>query len=356
MDTLELLGVALGLATLAGINLYLTVFLTGITVHFGWLTLPNHLDTLNVLGNPWIWGIALVLYVLEFFADKVPWVDSLNDAVHTAIRPVGGALLGVLALGQSDPVIQVVAALLAGGAALTAHLSKAGVRLVANASPEPVSNVALSLGEDVIVFGSIALLFTHPLVMGILAIIFLGVVITLLPNLWRSTASTAWLAWKKLKAPAQEAAKLPGTLPDDVEFALRRAKASSASLRAVFYCLAQGGKLLPKNIPGWLVLLEGEREHAYFVAKRLFRGVVVIDLPLTGQDFERKTRFLSESLSFVNDKVTEAQFAFDRGHPTLANRAAEELHDLVTFTEVVIEPPTSELAGKSQAPSPLLTP
>src|ERR1700752_1928335 len=146
MDVLETLSVALGLATLAGINLYLTVFVTGLAVQFGWVALPPQLHDLLVLGHPWVIAVAGLLYFMEFFADKIPWVDSANDALHTLIRPLGGALLAVLALGEADPVVKVIAALLAGGAALTAHAAKAGTRLVANFSPEPVSNIGLSLG------------------------------------------------------------------------------------------------------------------------------------------------------------------------------------------------------------------
>jgi hypothetical protein len=135
MDVLETLSVALVLATLAGINLYLTVFVTGMAVQFGWVLLPTHLHDLSVLGNPWVIAISGALYLLEFFADKVPWVDTANDALHTFIRPLGGALLAVLALGEADPAVKVIAALLAGGAALTAHAAKAGARLMANVSP-----------------------------------------------------------------------------------------------------------------------------------------------------------------------------------------------------------------------------
>ena len=158
MDVLETLCAALGLATLAGINLYLTVCVTGMAVQFGWVALPSHLHDLSILGDPWVIAISGALYLLEFFADKVPWIDSANDAVHTFIRPIGGALLAVLALGEANPAIQVVAALLAGGASLTAHAAKAGVRLMANVSPEPISNIGLSLGEDALVLGGLGLI------------------------------------------------------------------------------------------------------------------------------------------------------------------------------------------------------
>lgn len=343
MDTLELLGVALGLATLAGINLYLTVFVAGMSLHFHWVALPAHLGSLQVLESPWIWGVAGVLYLLEFFADKVPWVDSLNDSIHTAIRPVGGALLGVLALGQSDPVIQVVAALLAGGAAMTAHLTKSGVRLIANASPEPVSNVALSVGEDVVVLGSLALLFTHPIVLGVLAIVFLGLVWTILPSLWRATRSTAWLAWRKLKAPATEDTKHLPRLPEHCEESLRRANISTAPIRSAYPVLSMGGKRVPKHSHGWLVLLAGERTAAFFIAPRLFQSPGVIEIAIQGAEFERRSRFLSETLSISSEKTADAVFAFERGQKRLADQAQADLKDLTTFSEVVVEPPPSRL-------------
>ncbi len=200
MDVLETLSVALGLATLAGINLYLTVFVTGMAVHFGWVVLPSNLQDLLVLGDPWVIAIAGALYFMEFFADKIPWVDSANDALHTFVRPLGGALLAVLALGQADPSIKVIAALLAGGAALTAHAAKAGTRLVANFSPEPISNIGLSLGGDALVLGGLGLLLWHPLVALVVAIVALGLTWTFLPGLLRGVRATLWLAWRKLVA------------------------------------------------------------------------------------------------------------------------------------------------------------
>jgi len=102
MNRLDLLAAALGLAALAGINLYLTVFATGIAIHFHWITLSPAYQSLEVLGNPWIITVAGILYFLEFFADKIPWVDSIWDAVHTVIRPIGGAFLAIQVLGHQD--------------------------------------------------------------------------------------------------------------------------------------------------------------------------------------------------------------------------------------------------------------
>ena len=185
MQTLEHLGLALGLASLSGLNLYLTTLIAGSLVHFNLLHLGDKHHELAVLGNPWIMGIAAVLYFIEFFADKVPWLDSLWDSVHTFIRPVGGTLLAMTALGDLSPEMQVVAGLLAGGAALTTHGAKAGTRLIANHSPEPVSNIALSVGEDVAVVGGSALAFLLPAAALIVFSALLVVIWLVFPKVWR---------------------------------------------------------------------------------------------------------------------------------------------------------------------------
>src|SRR5205809_6995152 len=153
MEKLDLLAVALGLAALAGINLYLTVFVTGLAIHFHWIALATQYQSVEILGNPWIITVAGIRYFLEFFADKIPWIDSAWDAVHTVIRPIGGALLAIQVLGHPSPALTVIVALLAGGTSLVTHTAKAATRLTSNTSPEPFSNIALSFGEDAAVLG-----------------------------------------------------------------------------------------------------------------------------------------------------------------------------------------------------------
>ena len=175
MERLDLLSVALGLAALAGVNLYLTVFATGLAIHFHWINLAPRYQSLEILGNPWIIGIAGVLYLLEFFADKIPWVDSVWDAVHTVIRPIGGALLAIQVLGHPSPTFTVIVALLAGSTSLLAHTAKAATRLASNTSPEPLTNIALSLGEDAAVLGGLTLVNLSPLLALIIFLIAIGV-------------------------------------------------------------------------------------------------------------------------------------------------------------------------------------
>lgn len=182
MELLDQLSLALGFATLAGINLYLTTFLTGLAIRLDWLALADKYEQLAILADPWIIGISGALFLIEFFADKIPWIDSTWDVLHTLVRPVGGVLLALAALGQLDPSVTVIAALLAGGTSLTTHLAKTGGRLFINLSPEPVSNVAASTAEDGIVLGGLGLMAFSPalsIVFFIALLIFAG-----------------WLVWK----------------------------------------------------------------------------------------------------------------------------------------------------------------
>jgi Domain of unknown function (DUF4126) len=322
MDVLETLSVALGLATLAGINLYLTVFVTGMAVQFGWVILPDRLHDLTVLGDPWVIAISGTLYLMEFFADKVPWIDSANDALHTLIRPLGGALLAVLALGEADPAAKVIAALLAGGVALTAHVAKAGTRLMANVSPEPFSNIGLSLGEDAMVLGGLGLLLWNPLVASIVAILVLGVVWTIFPRLLRRIRSTAWLAWRKLNGPSagQEATKAQTRLPAACLEALGRDK--GAPMAFAVRCISDGGPGLSQAHFGWLARFE---DGALFFVGERRRNRLAVEIPLAGASIERESRFLSEKLYVRPARGKAYEFAFERGHSRLADEAARKL-------------------------------
>ena len=175
MEVLEQLGVALGFATLAGINLYLTTFVAGLAIRFDWLSLASKYEQLEVLADPWIIVVSGILLLIETFADKIPWGDSTWDLLHTVVRPLGGALLALAALGELDPVLCVIAALLAGGSSLTTHLAKAGGRLMVNLSPEPLSNIAASTAEDGLVLGSLGLMAFAPIPAFLFFLLLLGV-------------------------------------------------------------------------------------------------------------------------------------------------------------------------------------
>ena len=137
MGIIELLGLAGSISLLSGWRLYFTVFTVGLARYMGWIDLPDNLAMLDVLANPWVMGVAAIGAIAEFFADKVAWLDSAWDTVHTFIRPIGGALLALSLVSEQDPAWQVVAFLLGGGAAILSHGAKAGTRAVVNASPNP---------------------------------------------------------------------------------------------------------------------------------------------------------------------------------------------------------------------------
>ena len=193
MGIVEILGVAGSLSLLAGWRLYLTIFATGAAMHFGWLPLPDHLQSLQILANPWVLGVAAVGTVAEFLADKVTWIDSIWDMVHSIIRPLGGALLALALVDSSDPAWQVIAFLLGGGGALLSHGAKASTRAVVNVSPEPFSNVAVSTGEDVATTGLLALAIAYPpiaIVIAVLMLVAAVIVIIALRRLLRNIKAT----------------------------------------------------------------------------------------------------------------------------------------------------------------------
>ncbi len=192
MDILIALGRTLGFSLAAGVNLYATVALVGLAARYGWVALPEQFQVFN---NPWVIGAAAVLYAVEFFADKIPWVDTMWDAVHTFVRPVGGALIAVAALGEASPTVEGLVALLGGAVAAGSHATKAGTRVAANASPEPFSNWALSLIEDVFVVTLGLITLKYPLLaLGVSAVILLVMIL-----------AARWI-WRWLRRPSPAAA------------------------------------------------------------------------------------------------------------------------------------------------------
>lgn len=177
MGIVELLGLAASVSLLSGWRLYLTVFATGLAMHFGVVDLPENLKMLDALANPWVIGIAGLGAVAEFFADKVAWLDSIWDGLNTLIRPVGGAMLALAVVDAGDPVWQVIVFLLGGGAALASHATKATTRAAVNTSPEPVSNIILSTAEDVVTGGLLALAFAYPVAAALIALVLLALTI-----------------------------------------------------------------------------------------------------------------------------------------------------------------------------------
>ena len=184
MDSLVTLAQALGLSYASGVNLYATVALVGLTSRAGWIgTLPGALEP---LASPWIIGIALVMFVVEFIATLVPGVASAWDTVHTAIRPPAAAALAVLTAWQGDPLFITVAALLGGGLAVTTHATKLGLRYAVDTSPEPVTNAGMNVAELGVVASLAFFIWEHPFVALAAALGLLAGLIIAVRLVWRS--------------------------------------------------------------------------------------------------------------------------------------------------------------------------
>jgi hypothetical protein len=195
VEILATFGRTMGFSFAAGINLYATVAILGLASRYQWVRLP---EQYRVFDNDLVIGGAIVLYLVEFVADKIPWVDSIWDAIHTVIRPIGGALIAVATAGEANPALEGLIALVGGSLAATTHFSKAGTRAVVNTSPEPFSNWILSFAEDafVVSLGVIALKYptlSALVVIGglILIIVFAGFIIQAVRRRWASRRAAA---------------------------------------------------------------------------------------------------------------------------------------------------------------------
>ena len=178
MNSIQMLSSVLGLAFASGVNLYASVLVVGLGIRFGWLTgLPGDLNT---LASPLVLIPASVMYFLEFFADKIPYVSVAWDSIHTFIRPLGGAALALASTAKLSPEVQALAMLAGGTVALGSHSTKMGYRMIAHASPEPVSDSVFSVAEDVGVVGLVLLTYQHPqIAAAVTAILILGIALVL---------------------------------------------------------------------------------------------------------------------------------------------------------------------------------
>ena len=329
METLQLLGVAFGLASLAGLNLYLTVFVTGLAIRMDWVALAPQYQGLAVLSDPIILGVAAFLFLIESFADKIPWIDTAWDSVHTFIRPVGAAALAVAAVGDLHPVFEIVAALIAGGMALTSHVAKSGTRLVANGSPEPVSNIGLSLLEDGIVLGGLGLIAWNPIVALCVAVTVTIIILVFLPKLLRGISAKVWLAWRKLNAPSEsDRESEPGRhLPTAFESVLRRAHAGSAPILWSVPCLSGGGPRLGSNLRGWLVSLENEPDSLFFIGRR-WAGIFLLEIDFKQALVEHRPGFLCDKIEVTNrDGESKHTFVFERGLTLVSTKISSLLRE-----------------------------
>jgi len=343
---LDLLSVALGLATLAGVNLYLTVFATGLAIHFHWITLAPQYQSLEILGHPLVIIISGILYLLEFLADKVPWLDSAWDAVHTVIRPIGGALLAIQVVGHPSPAFTVIVALLAGGTSLVAHTAKAATRLASNTSPEPFSNIGLSLGEDAAVLAGLALVHFNPVLALIIFVIGIAAFFYFAPKILRAMKAKIWLAWKKINLPAysERNARLPVTFPAKLASVFAHENVLGETVAWAARCISGRGRRIPANLFGALVATNEEPRRLIFVARKgghpFTRTIDLEDSVIT-----HEPRFLLENLviSAATGKAPKYSFIFPRSDAALVEQVVQYLRERMS------EPALQEQAAADSA-------
>jgi hypothetical protein len=340
VERLNLLSVALGLACLAGINLYLTVFVTGLAINQHWIVLSPNYHSLEILGQPWIVALAGIFYFLEFFADKIPWIDSAWDAVHTFIRPIGGALLAIQVLGHSTPTFDILLVLLAGGTSLVTHTAKASSRLIANSSPEPFSNIGLSVAEDIGVFGGLALIHYNPLLALSIFALALAAFLYFVPKVLRSMKARIWLALTKLNGPAdlKRPSTLPIALPARLATAFSKQNILGETIAWAVPCISGRCRKIPANLFGALVATNEEPHKIVFVAKKNGRDYCQT-IDLAGSTIVHEPQFLSENLVIfpTEGRGPRCLFMFARSRGALVGQIVEYLRQRLTSPPVAIQ-------------------
>ena len=331
MEVLETLAVALGFATLAGLNLYLVVLVTGLAINQGWVDVSATYPELMVLGDPAVITAAGIFFCLEFFSDKIPWVDSLWDSVHTLVRPVGGSLLAIHTLGPTEPAFEVIIALLAGGTTMLAHGFKSGTRLAINASPEPVSNIAASVTEDIAVLGGLTLMSVNPILAAVFFLTFLGISAYLTPKLFRRIKGFFWLVGCKIASffskPNPEIL-LRGGLTSSENQKLgsilgRRPEPLWSARVLVGRC-----KKFPHFTPmtfGRLITEEQNLGSIHFIGRRFWRRYHT-ELVLDGLEITHEPRFFSQDVVFYDlEGNRKLILKLPSGHRAMASRIVEGL-------------------------------
>ncbi|MEM9398792.1 MAG: DUF4126 domain-containing protein [Verrucomicrobiota bacterium] len=250
MEQLDLLASAIGISALAGINLYLTVFLISGALYFNLLSLHESMATLDILGHPVVLIVAGVLFAIEFTADKVPWVDSLWDSIHTFIRPIGGALLGLSVIGQTNPLTTIIIALVCGGTALSTHATKSTSRVLVNSTPIPFTNVVASIINDIAVVLGMALTLVSPVLMLILVVIFLLISFYAAPKILRFTLMTFRFLFFKITSigmPEKSSVSLPRILPFAVQSQLNKEKGKEDYIAWAVEVITGSNKGVPRH-------------------------------------------------------------------------------------------------------------
>lgn len=317
---------------MAGVNLYLTVFLTGLAGRIGWLPVSGDMEVIGILGHPVVMTVAAALYLVETVVDKIPVMDSLWDVLHTVIRPAGAVILTLNIVRPADPGHQVLAGILGGAAGLTFHLAKAAVRLRINNSPGPMANILASIVEDLVVAGLFALSVHQPLAGLVTCLTFLAVLWLLSPRMFRAVRASLFLMWKKMRLPAGVTAgrvRLQGKVTAEQDILIDGELPGTSTIEWATRCISGRVRRLPGLKPNTFGLLAGVKEHPgtlVFLGRRWFR-LRAVKVPLTECESQHESRFLSEDLVIYNkSQKQQIVFRFTRAEEAMAVRLEAELH------------------------------
>jgi hypothetical protein len=305
MGTSTALASAMGLGLLAGARLYATAFVIGLLLRFDWITAPAAWQQASVLADTRVLIVSGILCAIEFFADKTPWVDSAWDAVHTFIRPIGAALLTSSLFAGLEPATQAVVFLLAGGMALSGHSAKAAARLVVNHSPEPFSNVALSLAEDGLVASGLYLAAKHPYVLAAIALVFLAISALLIPRTCRALRAESIALGARLRSWFG-ATRKPQLTADQRKWIDEHCDA--AAPRRLFRVIATADVKGLRSAVGILCVTD---RQAGFLTRRWGRSVVREIAPILG--FETRRGFLVDQLVLTTTDGLRTRFDLPAG-------------------------------------------
>ena len=338
MDLFATLGVALGLAMLAGLNLYLTIFVAGLSVKLGWFGDPAVAAALEGFGHPAVIAVSLGLFIVQFIVDKVPWLDSLWDSIHTFLKPAGGVLIALTSLGpDAGTMSQVFVAALALTGSLLTHGVKAGTRLTINTTPEPFSNIGASVVEDMLVIGGFALIANHPTTAFFVFVLVLAGFIYLTPRVTRAIRAILWLIWKKLRVPAGDKLAKKQNLPNKLS-----AEAESLLLDEfgsekykVAWCLpcvcgkTRNAGRLCRNLFGHIISIRERPGQLFFYGSRNFKKFVE-KIDLGGAIATHESHFISEGI-VINNKRSKlrTELRFHRGQGEIAERVTDYLQDQI---------------------------
>lgn len=332
MPALHTLSLALAAACLAGVNLYLTLFLAGLAGQIGWLPVTGDGAVIGMLAHPAVMTITLLLYVLNAIVDKVPAVDSLWDTLHTVIRPAGAVLLALHLMGSAEPAYQALAGILAGAAGLTTHLAKASTRLLINNAPGPLLNILASITEDLLVFGLAVLAVQHPFASLIVCVSLTALLWLLFPRMFRAGRASLFLMWRKVRLPAgttSERVKLSARISADQDMLMHGLLPGACTVQWAVRTVTGRVKRAPgltPNMFGTLVSVEEHPGMLVFIGRRWFRHRPV-RIPLAGSDIRHESAFLSENLViYCKAERRQLTFRFTRAEEALAARLEEELH------------------------------